>query len=70
MDVQGSSLRLDGLVEFVTTKKLYDRSHSSDRAWIKSLEPWIVEAMDHSRSHRATCIDLAMKINQAWNVWP
>ena len=64
------SLRLDVLVEFVTTKKLYDGSHSSGRAWMDSLEPWVVDAINHSRSNRAMCTDLAMKINQAWDVWP
>ena len=64
------SLRLDVLVEFVTTKKLYGGSHSSGRAWVNSLEPWVVDAINHSRSNRAMCTDLAMKINQAWDVWP
>ena len=63
-------LELDALVELVETKELYRPRHRSDRAWIRSLDPSICDAIELSRGRQRLCKDLAMKINQSWKVWP
>lgn len=63
-------LRLDALIDMVTSNKLYIVQHLSHRAWLKSLGPDTTAAVDQSRAHKGKCMDLSSKIHQAWGVWP
>ena len=69
-DLELHSLRLDALVDLVATKKLYRLRYASDRAWMRSLDPSIRDAIDHSRTYTVVCTELAIKINRSWDVWP